>query len=190
MHISASTSASSTQHRRLHRLTQQLIPHTTASSSSSSKSSSSSSNDNDVILLSSARTPIGQFLGSLSSLSAPELCSHAIRACLEKTGLKATDIEEAIIGNVVSSGIGQSCARQSCMLAGLPVNVVCTNVNKVCASGMKALTIGAQQITLGLRDVVLVGGTESMSNAPYYVKRGSVSRMGDQQLIDGMMYGK
>lgn len=122
-----------------------------------------------IVIASAVRTPIGSFNGKLASFNAPKLGALAVKQAVEKSGLSISEIEEVILGNVISSGMGQAPARQAAILGGLPVSTVCTTVNKVCSSGMKTVMYGASEIALGHRKVVLTGGFESMSNIPYYV---------------------
>jgi acetyl-CoA C-acetyltransferase len=140
------------------------------------------------VIVAAARTPIGKFLGSLSSLSAPELGAIAIKAALERSRVSMDDINEVIMGNVVQGGVGQAPARQAALKAGIPSSVSALTVNKVCGSGLKAVMLAAQSIKAGDSRVVVAGGQESMSNAPYYVygMRNGV-KLGDQQMIDGMI---
>src|SRR6476620_731488 len=121
-----------------------------------------------VVIVSAVRTPIGSFMGSLSTVTAPQLGATAIKGALNKINLDPNLVDEVIMGNVVQAGVGQAPARQASRLAGLPDNVVATTVNKVCASGMKAVMQGAQAIMSGDADVVVAGGMESMSNVPFY----------------------
>src|SRR5881394_1408578 len=121
-----------------------------------------------AVILSAARTPIGKFLGGLSSLSAPELGAAAIRAAVERARIPTDEIEEVIMGNVIQGGVGQAPARQAALKAGVPATVSALTVNKVCGSGLKAVMLAAQAIKAGDREVVVAGGQESMSNAPYY----------------------
>lgn len=143
----------------------------------------------DVVVLSGVRTPIGSFQGSLSSLTAPQLGSAAIRAALEKAGVEPADVDEVLMGNVLSAAIGQAPARQASKGAGIPDSVPCTTVNKVCGSGMKTVMMAAQAIKCGDADVVVAGGMESMTNAPYAMPaaRGGF-RMGNGQVIDLMIH--
>src|SRR5690242_21150960 len=122
-----------------------------------------------AVIVSAARTPIGKFLGGLSPLSAPELGAIAIRAAIERSGIAAPDVEEVIMGNVIQGGVGQAPARQAMLKAGVPASVSAMTINKVCGSGLKAVVLAAQAIKAGDREVVVAGGQESMSNAPYYV---------------------
>jgi acetyl-CoA C-acetyltransferase len=141
-----------------------------------------------AVIVSAARTPIGKFLGALSSLSAPELGAAAIKAAIERSGAPMSDIDEVIMGNVVQGGVGQAPARQAMLKAGVPATVSAVTVNKVCGSGLKAVMLAAQAIKAGDARVIVAGGMESMSNAPYYVygMRNGV-KLGDQQMIDGMI---
>ncbi|KAI0410077.1 acetyl-CoA acetyltransferase [Xylaria palmicola] len=142
-----------------------------------------------VYIVSAARTPVGSFLGSLSSLNAIQLGSTAIKAAVERVPqLKPEDVEEVFFGNVLSANLGQGPARQCAIGAGLPNTVPCTGVSKVCASGMKAIILGAQTIMTGNASVVVAGGTESMSNAPHYLPTlRNGAKFGDQSLVDGML---
>jgi acetyl-CoA C-acetyltransferase len=141
-----------------------------------------------AVILSAARTPIGKFLGGLAPLSAPELGAAAIRAAVERAVVPAGEIDEVIMGNVIQGGVGQAPARQAALKSGLPATVSALTVNKVCGSGLKAVMLAAQAIRAGDAEVVVAGGQESMSNAPYYVygMRNGV-KLGDQQLVDGMI---
>ncbi|OTA68535.1 thiolase [Hypoxylon sp. EC38] len=141
-----------------------------------------------VYIVSAARTPVGSFLGTLSSLSATQLGSHAIKAAIERVPqIKPEDVEEVFFGNVLSANLGQAPARQCALGAGIPNSVVCTGVNKVCASGLKAIILGAQTIITGNASIVVAGGTESMSNVPHYASIRNGAKFGDQTLIDGMI---
>lgn len=143
----------------------------------------------DVYIVSAVRTPIGSFGGSLSSLTAVQLGSAAIKGALSKAGVDAKEINEVYFGNVVSAGLGQAPSRQAAIGAGIGYNVPCTTVNKVCSSGMKAVMLGAQSIMLGQNDVVMTGGMESMSNTPYYLPNARFGyKYGHGQLIDGLMH--
>ncbi|HET6993976.1 MAG TPA: beta-ketoacyl synthase N-terminal-like domain-containing protein, partial [Chitinophagaceae bacterium] len=124
-----------------------------------------------VYIVGFARTPIGSLSGSLSSVPAPQLGATAIKEAISRAGVRAEDIQEVFIGNVVSAGIGQAPAQQASIFAGIPTNVPCTTVNKVCASGMKSIMLGAQSILNGDNDIVVAGGMESMSNIPYYLDK-------------------
>jgi acetyl-CoA C-acetyltransferase len=142
----------------------------------------------EPVIVAAARTPIGKFLGGLAPLSAPELGAVAIRAALERSKVPADQVEEVIMGNVIQGGVGQAPARQAAMKGGIPATVSALTINKVCGSGLKAVMLAAQSIKAGDRQVIVAGGQESMSNAPYYVygMRGGV-KLGDQQMIDGMI---
>src|SRR3954463_6714012 len=122
---------------------------------------------NEVYIISAVRTPIGGFGGSLTALSAVQLGSIAIKGALQKAGVDPKQVQEVLMGNVVSAGLGQAPATQMAAGAGLGFEIPCTIVNKVCASGMKAIMLGAQSIMLGHNDLVVAGGAESMSNIPY-----------------------
>lgn len=142
-----------------------------------------------VHIVSAVRTPIGSYLGALSSVPAPRLGGIAARAVLERAGLEAAQVDEVFIGNVLSAGLGQAPARQAALNAGLPPSVPCTTVNKVCGSGLQAVVLGARLIRLGEADIVLCGGMESMSNVPYYLTRARTGyRMGDGKVVDGMIF--
>ncbi len=139
-----------------------------------------------VVIVSAVRTPIGSFMGSLSSLTAVQLGSTAIKGALDKIKLDPAKVQEVYMGNVVQAGVGQAPARQAALGAGIPDTVPCTTVNKVCASGMKAVMNAAQAIALGDADVVVAGGMESMSNIPHYVHMRTGTKFGPATLIDGM----
>ncbi len=141
----------------------------------------------EVFIVSALRTPLGSFGGVLSSLSATQLGSTAIKGALEKAGVDAKEVEEVFFGNVCSANLGQAPARQAALGAGIGINVPCTTVNKVCSSGMKSIMFGAQNIMLGFSDLVVVGGMESMSNIPYYVPKARWGhKYGDGVLVDGL----
>jgi acetyl-CoA C-acetyltransferase len=140
-----------------------------------------------VYIVSAVRTPIGSFGGSLKDFTAPQLGAVAIKAAVEKAGLKPEQVNEVLMGCVIQANTGQAPARQASMLAGLPANVIATTVNKVCASGMKAIAQGAQSIILGDADIVVAGGMESMSNVPFYVPNMRWgNKYGDAKLVDGL----
>eukprot|EP01027_Heterolobosea_sp_BB2_P001301 GEZU01001993.1.p1 GENE.GEZU01001993.1~~GEZU01001993.1.p1 ORF type:complete len:417 (+),score=134.91 GEZU01001993.1:1203-2453(+) len=147
----------------------------------------------DVCIVGSARTAIGGFGGSLSTLTATELGGHAIKgaiaSCGKQPGYVEGLVEEVFMGNVLSANLGQAPARQAAHKAGIPDNVPCTTLNKVCSSGMKAIMFGAQSIMLGQRSLVVCGGMESMSNTPYYLPTARHGqRMGNGQMVDGMIH--
>lgn len=144
-------------------------------------------NKRTVYIISAVRTPMGSFGGSLKDFSATQLGAVAIKAAVEKAGIKPTDVEEVLMGCVLQANLGQAPARQAAKFAGLPDNVVATTINKVCASGMKAIAQGAQSIMLGDADIIVAGGMESMSNVPFYV--GNLrwgNKYGNTNLIDGL----
>ena len=120
-------------------------------------------------IVAAKRTPIGTFMGKLSKIPAPELGGVAIKAAIDQIKLNPKHIDEVVLGNVISAGMGQAPARQASIKGGVDPSVPCTTINKVCSSGMKSVMVGASSIGLGLNDVVLAGGFESMSNAPFYV---------------------
>jgi acetyl-CoA C-acetyltransferase len=143
----------------------------------------------EVYIVSAVRTPIGSFGGSLSSLTAVQLGAIAVKGALQKAGIEASQVQEVFIGNVIAAGLGQAPATQIAAAAGLGFNIPCTLVNKVCASGMKAVMLGAESIMLGLNDVVVAGGTESMSNIPYYLPKARTGyKFGNGELLDGLSY--
>jgi len=141
----------------------------------------------EVFIVSAVRTPIGSFNGALSGISAPKLGAVAIKGALDKIGLDKSEVQEVYMGNVLQANLGQAPARQAAIFAGLSENVPCTTINKVCASGMKATMLGAQSIMLGDNDVVVTGGMENMSQAPYYLDKARTGyKYGNGQLIDGL----
>lgn len=142
-----------------------------------------------TVIVSSVRTPIGSFQGALASLSAPQLGALSIRAAIEKAGLQPKDVQEVIMGNVLSAGIGQAPARQAALAATLPRSTGCLTINKVCGSGLKAVMLADAMIKNGDADIVVAGGMESMSNTPYYLpKARSGLRLGNATLIDGLVH--
>jgi acetyl-CoA C-acetyltransferase len=140
------------------------------------------------VIVGAARTPIGKFLGALSPLSAPELGAVAIREALRRSKVPAEDVQEVIMGHVIQGGTGQAPARQAALKAGIPASVSAVTVNKVCGSGLKAVMLASQAIKAGDAQVIIAGGQESMSNAPYYVygMRNGV-KLSDQKMVDGMI---
>jgi len=141
----------------------------------------------EVYIASAVRTPLGSFGGVFAKLSAIDLGSAAIKGALEKAGVSPDQVQEVLMGNVVSANLGQAPARQAALGAGIGQNVPCTTVNKVCSSGMKAIMFGAQSIMLGHNDLVVAGGMESMSNIPYYVPSARWgSKYGDAKMVDGL----
>lgn len=141
-----------------------------------------------VYILSATRTPVGMFLGSLSSQTAIQLGSHAVKDAVKRAGIKPEEVEEVFFGNVLQANLGQNPARQCTIGAGLPESTVATTVNKVCASSVKALALGAQTILCGNADVVVAGGAESMSNTPHYLATSRTgTKFGNQELVDGLL---
>ena len=142
-----------------------------------------------VILKGGVRTPIGRFLGGLSPLLAPELGAIAVRAAIGRAGIEVTDLDEVIMGNVVSAGGGQAPARQAAMNGGVPATIPALTINKVCGSGLKAVMLAAQAVRAGDARLVLAGGMESMSNVPFYARglRNGV-KLGNQALEDGLIH--
>jgi len=140
-----------------------------------------------VVIVSAARTPMGAFMGDLKSLAAPELGAVAIKAAVEQAGIQPGDVQEAILGNVLPAGQGQAPARQAALGAGLPHSTGCTTINKVCGSGMKAAMLAHDLIALGTNDVMIAGGMESMSNAPYLLPKARAGlRLGHGEVKDHM----
>ncbi|KAK5980334.1 Acetyl-CoA C-acetyltransferase, partial [Trichostrongylus colubriformis] len=129
----------------------------------------------EVFIIGAARTPIGSFRSQLASLSAPQLGSVAIKAVVERGGLKAEDVQEVYMGQVCQGNVGQAPARQAALGAGLKVSTIVTTVNKVCSSGLKSIMLAAQQIQTGHQNVVIGGGMESMSQVPFYLPRGDTA---------------
>jgi acetyl-CoA C-acetyltransferase len=140
-----------------------------------------------IVIVGSARTPMGGFMGELKSLSAPELGAAAIRAAVERAGVKPGDVQEVLLGNVLPAGQGQAPARQAALGAGLPDSTGCTTVNKVCGSGMKAAMLAHDMLALNVNDVMVAGGMESMSNAPYLLPKARAGlRLGHGEVKDHM----
>lgn len=143
----------------------------------------------EVVIVGAARTPIGSFMGSLSSLPATRLGSIVIDEALNRAGIEKSVVDEVIMGNVLVAGEGQAPARQAALGANLPESTECLTINKVCGSGLKSVMLASQSIMVGDADVVVAGGMESMSNVPYYLfKARNGFRMGDQKLVDGMIF--
>ncbi len=141
------------------------------------------------VIISAVRTPSGKFLGSLKSLQAPQLGAVAVRAAVARAGVDPASVEECIMGNVLSAGVGQAPARQAALNGGLSNDVAALTINKVCGSGLKAVMLAAQGIALGDIDIAVAGGMESMSNAPYLLPRAREGlRMGDASLVDSMIH--
>lgn len=139
-----------------------------------------------VVIVSAVRTPIGSFMGSLSTVSAPQLGAAAIKGALNKINLDPNLVDEVIMGNVVQAGVGQAPARQAALYAGLPNTVIATTINKVCASGMKAVMQGAQAIMAGDAEIVIAGGMENMSMIPHYIHLRNGYKFGPASMVDGM----
>ena len=141
----------------------------------------------EVVIVSAARTPVGSFLGGLSSLPASKLGEVAIRAALERAGVKPEEVDEVILGHVLQAAAGQGPARQAAMGAGIPKEAAAWSLNQICGSGLRAVAIGAQQIALGDARIVVAGGQESMSQAPHAQALRTGQKMGDIKLIDTMI---
>ena len=141
----------------------------------------------EVVIVSIARTPIGSFMGSLSSIPATKLGAVAIEGALKKINLDPKLVQEVFMGNVVSAGLGQAPARQAAIHARIPDSVPCTTVNKVFASGMKSVMLAAQSIMTGNADVVAAGGMENMSMVPHYYNARKGKKLGDISLVDGLV---
>jgi len=143
---------------------------------------------NEAYIVSACRTPIGSFLGVLSTIPAPRLGAIVVEEAVRRAGVNKADIQEVIMGNVLVAAEGQAPARQAALYAGLPESVECLTINKVCGSGLKAVMLAAQAVQIGDAEIVVAGGMESMSNVPYYVERARTGfRMGHGQLVDGMI---
>jgi acetyl-CoA C-acetyltransferase len=144
--------------------------------------------DNDAVIISGVRTPIGKFQGSLSEISAPKLGAIVVKEAVQRAKLKPEQVDECIMGNVVSAGLGQNPARQAAIFGGLPPEVGAMTVNKVCGSGLKAVALAAQAVQTGNCDIVVAGGMESMTNAPYLLPQARKGyRLGNAQIIDSMV---
>jgi acetyl-CoA C-acetyltransferase len=143
----------------------------------------------DVVIVGAARTPIGSFQGALAALKAPELGAIAIKEALVRAGLGPADVNEVLMGCVLTAGVGQAPARQAAIFAGLPKETPCTTVNKVCGSGLKTVTLAAQAIANGDADIVVAGGMESMSNVPYLLPTARAGmRLGNAVAVDGLVH--
>lgn len=141
----------------------------------------------EVYIVAAVRTPIGSFLGSLSSVPATQLGAAAIKGALGKINLSANEVNEVFMGNVLQANLGQAPARQAALAAGLNKNTPCTTINKVCASGMKAISLGAQTIMAGDNDCVIAGGMENMSMVPHYYNAREAVKLGNVTMVDGMV---
>ncbi len=145
--------------------------------------------DRDAYVVSACRTAIGEFLGGLSSVSAPDLGAVAIREAVTRAGIQPVQVEEVLMGNVLQAGLGQAPARQAAIKGGIPDTVGATTVNKVCGSGLKAVMLAAQAIRAGDADIIVAGGMESMSNGPYYLTKARLGyRLGHGELQDGVVH--
>jgi len=140
----------------------------------------------EIYIVAAVRTPIGAFMGSLSTIPATQLGSAAIKGALEKAGIDGSQVDEVFMGNVLQAGVGQAPARQAALGAGLPQSIICTTVNKVCASGMKAIMLGAQTILAGDNEIVIAGGMENMSLTPHYLDGRNGTKFGNIQMLDGI----
>ncbi len=143
--------------------------------------------DEDIVIVGAARTPVGSFNGSLSSLPAHQLGEVAIRAALERAGVKADEVDEVIMGQVLTAGQGQNPARQAAVAAGIPADKTAFGVNQVCGSGLRAIALGAQQIATGDADIVVAGGQENMSMSPHVAHLRNGQKMGSLELVDSMI---
>ena len=142
-----------------------------------------------IVIVAARRTPIGAFQGALSPVAAPDLGATAIAAAIADTGIEAGDIDQVLMGCVLPAGLGQAPARQAALNAGIPVGTACTTVNKMCGSGMKTIMLAHDELVAGSAAVVVAGGLESMSNAPYLLPRARAGyRMGHQEVLDHMFY--
>ena len=145
--------------------------------------------DRDAYVVSACRTAIGEFMGGLASMTAPQLGAIAIREAVKRAGIDPAEVEEVLMGNVVQAGVGQAPARQAAIHGGIPDSVAAMTVNKVCGSGLKAVMLAAQAIRAGDADVIVAGGMESMSNAPYFLKQARTGyRLGHGELTDGVIH--
>ena len=143
---------------------------------------------NEAVIIGAARTPVGKFLGSLKNFTAPQLGAIVVRECVKRAGVKPEDVDEVIMGCVIQAGLGQNPARQAALNGGLPSTVSAVTVNKVCGSGLKAVMMAAQGVQLGDVDIVVAGGMESMSNAPYLIPKAREGyRLGNGELVDSMI---
>jgi acetyl-CoA C-acetyltransferase len=143
---------------------------------------------NEAVIISAARTPVGKFLGSLKNFTAPQLGAIVVRESVKRAGVKPEDVDEVIMGCVIQAGLGQNPARQAALHGGIPSTVSAVTVNKVCGSGLKAVMMAAQGVQLGDVDIVVAGGMESMSNAPYLIPKAREGyRLGNGELVDSMI---
>src|ERR1700722_17809075 len=146
-------------------------------------------NSDPVVILGARRTPVGAFQGAFSSVTSPQLGAVAIKAALEDSGASAAQVDEVLMGCVLPAGLGQAPARQAALAAGLPISTPCQTLNKMCGSAMRTVMSGADQILAGSAQVVVAGGMESMTNAPYLLPKARAGyRMGNQEVLDHMFY--
>src|SRR3982750_3569284 len=144
--------------------------------------------ENDVVIISGCRTPVGKFQGGLADLSATQLGAIVVGEAVKRAGIDAAQVDECIMGNVVSAGLGQNPARQAAIYGGLPPEVGAMTINKVCGSGLKAVGLAAQAIQTGNSSIVVAGGVESMANAPYLLPQARKGyRLGNSQIVDSMV---
>lgn len=142
----------------------------------------------EVVIASACRTPIGSFRGTLSTVTAPRLGAIVVREAITRAGVADSDIDEVVMGNVLTAGVGQAPARQAAVFAGLPKSVECLTINKVCGSGLKSVMLAAQSIALDDAEVIVAGGMESMSNAPYLLEKARTGyKMGNAEIVDAML---
>ena len=142
----------------------------------------------EVVIVSAVRTPIGSFGGALKDVSAADLGALVIKEAINRAGIKGEQVEEVLLGNVIQAGLGQNIARQATVKAGLPVEVPAMTINKVCGSGLRTVALAAQIIKAGDADIIVAGGTENMSQAPYVLKSARWGqRMGDGKMVDSMI---
>src|SRR5215468_3167750 len=143
----------------------------------------------EIVIISAVRTPVGKFQGALKSMTAPQLGAHVVKAAVERAGVAPNQVDEVIMGNVVSAGLGQNPARQAALHGGLLPDVAAMTINKVCGSGLKAVGLAAQGIQAGDSDIVVAGGMESMSNAPYLLPGAREGyRLGHSTIVDSMIH--
>ena len=141
----------------------------------------------DVVIVSAVRTPVGKFQGALSPLTAPQLGAIVVREAVRRAGLEPAQIDECIMGNVLAAGLGQNPARQAAIFGGLPYEVAALTINKVCGSGLKAVALAAQAVQTGNAEIVVAGGMESMTNAPYLLPQARQGyRLGNGALVDSV----
>src|SRR5580700_5811503 len=146
-------------------------------------------NSNAIVIVAAVRTPVGRFQGGLSALSAPQLGALAVKEAVRRAGIDPATVDECIMGNVLSAGLGQNPARQAALFGGLPASVAALTINKVCGSGLKAVALAAQAVETGNAEIVVAGGMESMSNAPYLLPQARQGfRLGNATAVDSMIH--